>query len=101
MPSGNTMAGQPLADDVARSGVATTAQMEAIYAEAPIASSSTSTQGLASTVPKLAAEGIAARQAAEQVFENAPGQSQTWDMTASIRGISGGVKTRIDQFDNK
>lgn len=41
---------------------------------------------------------LRARQAGEVVFENAPKDGQVWDMSASVRGIKGGVQEKINQF---
>jgi len=42
-----------------------------------------------------------AKSTVEEVFENTPEQGQTWDMSASIRGIQGGVQSRVSQFEGK
>jgi len=44
---------------------------------------------------------IRGRQAAEVVFENAPKDGQAWDMSASVRGIKGGVQAKINQFQSQ
>jgi len=41
---------------------------------------------------------IRARQAGEVIFENAPKDGQVWDMSASVRGIQGGVQEKITKF---
>lgn len=41
---------------------------------------------------------IRARQAGEVIFENAPKDGQVWDMSASVRGIQGGVQEKINKF---
>lgn len=49
---------------------------------------------------EAAAPLVQARKAAEVVFENAPSEGQTWDMAASIRGIPGGVQSRVGKFES-
>lgn len=38
---------------------------------------------------------------ADQVFENMPDKGQPWDMSASIRGVPGGVKRKVEIYDKK
>lgn len=42
---------------------------------------------------------VAPRKSSEMVFENIPDWSQPIDMTASIRGIPGNVRSRVNQFN--
>lgn len=55
------------------------------------------------TGPKMSAAAAAAlsSRAQESVFENTPEQPQTWDMNASVRGVSGKVQDRVGFFDKK
>eukprot|EP00931_Biecheleriopsis_adriatica_P105040 TRINITY_DN7963_c0_g1_i2.p1 TRINITY_DN7963_c0_g1~~TRINITY_DN7963_c0_g1_i2.p1 ORF type:complete len:402 (-),score=65.80 TRINITY_DN7963_c0_g1_i2:222-1427(-) len=45
-----------------------------------------------------ATDSVRRRQAGEVWFENAPKDGQAWDMTGSVRGVSGGVSQKVSQF---
>eukprot|EP00931_Biecheleriopsis_adriatica_P105039 TRINITY_DN7963_c0_g1_i1.p1 TRINITY_DN7963_c0_g1~~TRINITY_DN7963_c0_g1_i1.p1 ORF type:complete len:400 (-),score=92.49 TRINITY_DN7963_c0_g1_i1:222-1385(-) len=45
-----------------------------------------------------ATDSVRKRQAGEVWFENAPKDGQAWDMTGSVRGVSGGVSQKVSQF---
>ncbi|CAJ1459558.1 unnamed protein product [Effrenium voratum] len=64
--------------------------------EADVGSAAADTTGGLDLGPAEAS--VRARKAAEVVFENAPKEGQVWDMSASVRGVQGGVQERINQF---
>jgi len=44
---------------------------------------------------------LKAKASVEDVFENTPTEGQTWDMTASVRGVPGKVKSKVSFFDKQ
>mmetsp|Transcript_33153 Transcript_33153/g.74516 ORF Transcript_33153/g.74516 Transcript_33153/m.74516 type:complete len:167 (-) Transcript_33153:140-640(-) len=49
--------------------------------------------------PGCVKSSISRRHAAEVIFENAPQDSQVWDMSASVRGVQGGVSEKVNIFE--
>jgi len=101
----DTGSAPPQADAAAAADAASGSAAAAITGQTiPGRSPTTSSQGATSgsfPVQGKVAEGIATRRAGEEIFENQPDPNQAWDMSASIHGISGGVKQAAAKFDKK